>query len=661
MSHAQIWLSNEDIYDEAEEYLSAEEYIEALPLYLLLEKKEIINANVYQKIGQCYLNIRGRKKKSIPYLEMAAGNVSSQYVNEFSETRAPLEALMRLGIAYRIEGELDKSISSFNILKDSIRDSNPDMLTLIDIQLNRCKNARLLGAFPGEPRTERLPSRINNQNSNYNPVLVKHDSLLYYMEELPFYDALMRVELDEGKWGMPENITPQIGSDGDHILVGSDSEGQQLFLYIYEPMRMGEIYSTKYTADGWEAMKPLNENINTPYNETHASISIDGKTLYFTSNRPGGYGGLDIYKSILRDDSLGWGPAINLGPIVNTPFNELTPIINSDDNILYFSSQGHLNMGGYDVFHSLKRDEKRWRQAINMGSPISTTDDDLFYYPLESTVSGLMSRLEEPDAWGYDIYRYNSMVFANSPRFIVKGDIIGVDSTNYTQYQVNIIDSTSGQQVYSTPPQPDGHYEVVLPAGIYNVLVVGPGEETRKQNVSVDESSDEITIVPPVDFGEEKQSVPIPVPLLAVAESIDTMWLEPIRFSFDVHSIPGEYHQMLNQLVDLMLDYPELGLLIEGNTDALGPESYNQVLSVQRARSVADFLSGANVNETRIKIVGNGESKPVAINSNSDGSDSFKGRSYNRRVVIIPLTKIDELIFLQKEIVPESLQIKSFD
>ena len=180
---AQIWLSNKDIYDEAEEYLNADEYTEALPLYLLLEKKEIFNANIAYKIGQCYLNLRGKKDQSVSYLEYAAAHASSEYMNSFDETRAPLKAILLLGVAYRIDNQLEKSIHAFNVIKDSISDIDPEFVAVIDMHIKRCENARLLNAFPGEPRTERLPDQINTAFSNYNPILIDHDSVLYYMEE----------------------------------------------------------------------------------------------------------------------------------------------------------------------------------------------------------------------------------------------------------------------------------------------------------------------------------------------------------------------------------------------------------------------------------------------------------------------------------------------
>lgn len=650
---AQIWLSNEDIYNEAEEYLDAEEHIEALPLYILLEKKEIINANIYYKIGMCYLNLRGKKTKAIPYLEYAAANTTSAYQNTFEETKAPLKALLLLGVAYRINNQPKKAIETFNILKDSIESTDLEFESVIDMHIQRCENAMLLGAFPGEPRTERLPSRINNEFSNFNPVLVNHDSLLFYMNELPFYDAFMEVSMEDGEWGMPNNITPAIGSDGDHILVGSTNDGNQIFLYIYEAMMAGQIYTCKRTEKGWTDLEPLNENINTPYHETHASISADGKTLYFTSNRPGGQGGMDIYKSVL-DDNGQWGKAINLGPVINTPYNEETPIINQDDNILYFSSQGHLNMGGYDVFHSLKRGDDGWREPINMGSPVSTTDDDLFYYPLESTVSGLMSRLEEPYTNAYDIFRYNSMVFANTPRFTVRGKTALTDSANCEEYEVTLTNPETGEEYYSTQSQPDGSYELMVPAGTYSILVEDCFGNTDESVITVADS-DEMPVILLAGVEESAEETTPIIPPVPVAIPVDTLLLKHILFAFDSYKIQPGYIEYLTKLSNILKANPSLVIQIEGYTDAVGKASYNLILSKKRAQMVADYLSANEVVGDQVKIVARGEEKPIAINNNSDGSDNPKGRKYNRRVEIIPISEVPNLIVISRLDIPEDL------
>ncbi len=651
-AEAQIYLSDKDIYDDAEEYRDAEEFVEALPLYLLLEKKDLLNANISYKIGQCYLNIRGKKDKAIPYLESAVKNVSSDFDESFYETRAPLKALLLLGVAYRIDNRPQKAISVFNILKDSIRETDPEFLSVVDMHIKFCENAILLNAFPGEPRKEKLPSQINDEYSNYNPVLVNNDSILYYMEELKFYDALMRSENRGGNWSTPENLTPSIGSDGDHILVGASADGTTLLLYYYEALKAGEIYSTDYREGKWTPMKPLNDNINTQYHETHASFSPDGSTLYFTSNRPGGYGGLDIYKSDLND-SGDWGPAVNLGPVINTPYNEETPIMNADDELLYFSSQGHLSMGGYDIFYALKLDDNKWHQPINMGAPVCTTDDDLFYFPLEENVSGLMSRLEPPLNTGYDIYRYHSMVFANSPRFNVSGKIENVDSANYSEYNIAVIDLRKGDTLVKSGIKPDGKYDLLLPAGTFAVVANNNDGELLKSQLNIGDNSPESITLAAVS--EKTKAVSLKEPPVVVN---DTLILKTILFAFDNSDVSPENKGFINEVAEFMTRHPEIMVTLEGYADALGAEMYNQILSEKRAQSVAQVLEQAKVNKSRIKIVGFGENNPVAKNTNSDGSDNPAGRAYNRRVIIVPATTDKAITIIQLNEIPDNLRMK---
>ena len=646
---AQIWLSNKDIYEEAEEYLNAEEFVEALPLYLLLEKKEVFNANIAYRIGQCYLNIRGKKDQAIPYLEFAAKNASSVWVNTFEETHSPLKSLLLLGVAYRIDNQLKKSIKTFNILKDSIQNTDPEFLSVVEMHMKRCENARLLNAFPGEPRTERLPDQINTAFSNYNPVLVDHDSVLYYMEELKFYDAIMRVEYINGKWQMPKNITPAVGSDGDHIIVSASPDGETLFLYFYEALKAGEIYVTHFIDGNWTKIQPLNSNINTVFHETYASISSDGKTLYFTSNREGGFGGMDIYKSVWDSIANDWAPAVNLGAMINTPYDEESPIINTDNEILYFSSQGHLNMGGFDIFYALKKNDNEWYMPVNMGAPICTTDDDLFYYPLEEHVSGLMSRLDHP-ATAYDIYRYNSMVFANSPRFTVRGRADNIDTANYSDYLIAIVNSSNSDTVQYIQIEPNGDYEAILPAGDFEILVLSNDELLSSTEISLNENSPDITLLKSQTIEEE-----VPAPMAIV--KTDTVWIQNILFPFDNYSLTTGYRIFLDSMVVLMDKNPDLKFTIEGHTDALGQAAYNQKLSIKRAETVSTYLISFNISPERISVQGCGEEKPVAINTNADGTDNSQGRKFNRRVVLVPDSEIEGIVFLYKDNVPEELKI----
>ena len=150
-------------------------------------------------------------------------------------------------------------------------------------------------------------------------------------------------------------------------------------------------------------MEPLDENINSKWNEVHASITADGKRLYFASDRKGGVGGYDIWYSDLQPNGK-WGKSVNMGPTINTKLDEDTPFASEDGKVLFFASQGHENMGGYDIFYSIK-DGNQWSKAINLGYPINTTLDDKFYFPLGDGTTGYMAKRLTGGLGLQDIYR----------------------------------------------------------------------------------------------------------------------------------------------------------------------------------------------------------------------------------------------------------------
>jgi outer membrane protein OmpA-like peptidoglycan-associated protein len=653
---AQIWLSNDDIYKEAEEFLNAEDYEEALPLFLLLDKKDYKTANVYYKIGLCYLNTRGKKEKAIPYLESAIANTSSVYSNTLQETKAPLKALLMLGVAYRINNEPNKAIEVFEILKDSIDISNTEMQTLIDLHIKRCENAIVLKSFSGKAFKDKLPEIINDEFPNYNPVLTDHETLLYYMEGLKFYDAIMRSRFIDGQWQAPENITPELGCDGDYYLVGASADGNKLFLNFFESLRSDEIFMVEKTETGWSALKKLNDNINTKFDEKNASLSSDGKTLYFTSNRPGGFGGQDIYLSKLNEKN-DWGPAINLGPSINTPYNEESPFISYSDSILYFSSQGHLNIGGYDVFYSKRNGENEWNQPINMGSPVSTPDDDLFYFPMENGLHGLMSRLEDSSNSSYDIYRYKYIAFPNTPRYRLRGNINDTSGMGYDDYLVLVMDSVSHDTIQRVHPDKTGEYSLLLPDGKFSILLSKDDIIISKADISLNNEFTE-TIEIPIQRFQPLMALVQQQPQTIIKEFTDTLILQDILFEFNNFSIQPQYNDYLIKVTSLLSTDPSFHVKIIGYADAIGSDKYNMELSKKRAQSIAKYLTNLKVNSIQIETIGKGESEPVAINSNPDGTDNPEGRKFNRRVVLVPVNLSPKTVVIEKSVIPDELRQK---
>ena len=464
---------NKQVFLEAESYFHFEEYNEALPSYLRLIKEFPDNANLNYKTGICYLNIPYEKEKSIEYLEKAKSNITEKYKdNSFKEEAAPPDVYFYLGNAYRVNNKLEKALENYYKFKD-ILDPSVYKEELVDEQITAVLNAKKLKADPVDIDITNLGEKINTRFAQRNPVISADGNKLIYVEKLQFYDAVFFAEKKNGEWQYPRNLIPEFGVDGDAYPTSLSHDGTELYLYRNEGF-LGEIYVSHYRNGTWSSLKKLGENINTKYWESHACIAPDGKTLYFTSNRKGGYGDLDIYKSFRNEDGT-WGPAVNLGPTINTAYNEETPFITDDGKTLYFSSYGHFNMGGYDVFYSGLFDDGTWSVPLNAGYPINTTDDDIFFKPYKNGTFAYVSRFEPENTFGQnDIYLITIYSGTNPRKFIINGIVrlegkVGpVPST----VKIQVFEKGSLSSLFESRVRPvTDTFTLNLPAGKYTLKI----------------------------------------------------------------------------------------------------------------------------------------------------------------------------------------------
>jgi hypothetical protein len=371
-----------NIFAQAESYFLYEEYELANPLYILLDTPD--NLNIKYKIGTCYLNIQGEKVKAIPYLEEAVKNASYDSKTEsFTEKKAPLDAYFSLAKAYMINNELEKGLNTLQTFNNLSRGSEikgaMKNLEFVDQQIQACKNAIKFEETPVVFSKRLLGGGFSQGSINENPAVSFDGNSIVYTERRGMVNAILYSRKERGVWQSPIDITAMIKAGEDCSSCSLNKDGSELFLYKNDGYD-GNIYSSTLINGTWTPIKKLNKNIPPKFYESHASISSDGKKLYFTSNRDGGAGGLDIYVSE-KDASGDWGPAVNLGNTINTPYNEDTPFITDNDSVLYFSSEGHNSMGGFDNFKSV-RQGTAWKTPSNLGFPINSTDDDKFFQPL---------------------------------------------------------------------------------------------------------------------------------------------------------------------------------------------------------------------------------------------------------------------------------------
>jgi hypothetical protein len=483
---AQSNIEMKKIFAEAESCNLFEEYELANPLYLLLDSPE--NFNIQYKIGTCYLNIPGEKEKAIPYLESAIKH--SNYdakINSFKEKRAPLDAYFFLAKAYMINNELDKALSTFNKFKTLAQETEKKggmkNLAYIDQQIQACNNAISNQEAPFRISKKRLGPEFSQGSINENPAVSFDGNTIVYTERRGILNAIMFSKKIRGKWQSPVEITSQLKAGDDCSSCSLNRDGTILFLYKTDNFD-GNIYSADYVNGVWTPIKKLNKNVNTKYYESHASVSANGNKLYFTSNRNGGQGGLDIYLSE-KDASGDWGPAINLGSTVNTKYNEDTPFITINDSLLYFSSEGHKGMGGYDIFRS-SGTGSTWKSPENLGFPINSTDDDRFFQPFNNDENGFYSITT--DYKKKEIFyitltnpRLNRM-YELSGKYSLKDTVVTYDEKN----AIYLTDKVTGDTLDTGYPDKfTGQYNFIVAPGKFRLLYTGPGYYPQRIDTTI--------------------------------------------------------------------------------------------------------------------------------------------------------------------------------
>jgi tetratricopeptide (TPR) repeat protein len=482
---SQSRLQNRKKFVEAESWILFEDYKEALPLYQQLVNAYPQNYNFKYRTGQCYLNIPGEKDKAIGFLEEAVKNINPEYkAGKFREKGAPHDALFYLGNAYMINYKLDKAIESFNLLRQTMDDNVYDT-SIVSFQIQSCHTAKELMDSPIFMKEQNLGEPINENFSEFSPVVSDDETMMVFSRSFQFYDAILFSDKVDGRWTTPLNMNELLKVDRDFYPSSVARDGKTLYLYSslgYD----GNIYITRFNNDIWSPPVMLNNNINTKYWESHATVTHDDKKLFFTSNRRGGYGGLDIYFAC-RDSTGDWGTPVNMGPVINTRYNENTPFLSSDEKTLFFSSRGHLNMGGYDIFYTTLLDNVEWSAPVNAGYPMNSTDDDLFYKPVYDGFVGYLARYDPDGAGGQDIYRIEIFNDKHPRKFFITGNAKVADNAGNQYESVGIKaipEKKTEKEIVAFSDPETGDFAFVAPHGKYEIIYEAKNSEKIVKNYS---------------------------------------------------------------------------------------------------------------------------------------------------------------------------------
>ncbi|MCB0396058.1 MAG: PD40 domain-containing protein [Flavobacteriales bacterium] len=645
-------------FDKAEAFIEYGDYQQALPLYEKVLETDPENANFNYLVGMCYLMSPSDQDKSIPHFRKAVQSTTSRYkVGSFKEGRAPDDAYYYMAYSLHLGYELDSALFYYEKFKPLIEELVPDLLPEVDRQEKMCRNAKRLLEDPIKIQIKNLGSTINTSYPEYGPVISADEEVMIFTSlregstgglltnDGYFYEDIYVSRKENGTWSAPIGIGAPINTSGHEATLSISADGQRLYIYKgdYED---GNIYVSQLTGENWSAPEKLGPTVSTPYTETHASLSPDGSRLYFTSDRPGGYGGLDIYM-VKKLPNGQWGMAQNLGPLVNSKYDEDGPSIHADGTTLYFSSNSERSMGGFDVFYTTLNEDETWSEPVNMGYPLNTTNDDLFFVMMPSGKRAYYSSAAEDSYGDRDIYMINFAENEEVGLTVMKGTLqIGENGEVPEDAKITVKDHVTGEVlgIYK-PNKKTGKYLFILPPGNnYTITFEAQGYLTHAENL----------FVPPNSTYKEVNK-PIRLSNMEIKDKIE---LKNLYFEYNSAKLTKDSEKELNKLYRFLKKNPTLVISVQGHTDNKGSDAANMTLSQKRTESVKKYLEEKGILGARIRAQGYGSTRPIAINNNPDGTDNPDGRALNRRIEIIIIGGESEFNVVKIDEVPENLKIK---
>jgi outer membrane protein OmpA-like peptidoglycan-associated protein len=373
-----------------------------------------------------------------------------------------------------------------------------------------------------------------------------------------------------------------------------------------------DLYKVQRTPWGWSKPKNLGQRINSDYWDSAPSIAPDGNSIYFASNRPEGYGGIDIYVAYKNEKGY-WEDAINLGPTINTKGDDQTPFIHADNQSLYFSSNGHPGFGGADFYVSRKKIDGSWTTPLNLGYPINTYDNEGSIAVSSNGVSAYIASDRADSRGELDIYK---ITLAENTRahktWYIKGEIIDAKSKKTIAAEVNIVDPASGYPLLEMQVDSMGKFLLALPYFDSLGLKI------------MSKDHDYITSILPIDSVKSMAGKTFNFELTPI-EKVFTKIFNQVYFESSSAKLQSISRVELDALATYLTNTKHATILIEGHTDNTGSVVQNNLLSLQRAESIMQYLVSKGVAFNRIQAKGLGSSMPIADNTTA------AGRAKNRR------------------------------
>ena len=620
-------------------------YTLALPHYLAAQEFNPNNAELNVKIGDCYLH-SGTKALALSYLERA------QKLAPANDARTHYQ----LGQALHINAKWVAAIKEYQLSAPTGSGKGADgefAITSDDLarRVRECRNGQELQKHPVRVFVDNAGPEVNSAYSDYGPLVSADEATMLFTSRRPaaagaakdpvggeYFEDIYQAAWQGKKWTAAASLGPPVNTKGHDATVALAPDGQRLILYVDD--EGGNLHESELRGSTWSKPADLGKRVNTKAHESSAAYSPDGRYVYFVSDKPeGGRGGHDIY----RVEVAGKKPAENLGSVINTSYGEEAVFVMPDGKTMYFSSEGHNSMGGYDIFKSVYKDGK-WSEPENLGWPINTPDDDVFFVTSASGRHGYYSSARAGGLGGKDIYRITFLgpekppvlseenqllasrlapitqtvlappvAVATAQVTILKGTVTDDLTKLPVEALIDLIDNKTGQSIATFHSNAtSGRYLVSLPSGTnYGIVVRQEGYLFHSENFDL-----------PADAAYAEVTKDIPLKKLEVGVVIV---LSNIFFDTGKATLRPESTAELERLQKLLTDQPTLKLEMAGHTDNVGKPAANQDLSQRRAQAVVTYLTQHGIAPDRLAAAGYGDTRPVSSN------DTKLGRQLNRR------------------------------
>ncbi|WP_289053046.1 hypothetical protein [Carboxylicivirga marina] len=474
-----------------ENLMQADDYLKASDLIDKLQKKYPESSYLYLLEGICLLNIDGKTKEAIQPLLLA----QEHYGLYSKKNNNAIEANYYLGLAYHLNYQFEDALDLFTQLQDTIPAKRESIHKQLKQQIDYCENAISLKQHPVDFRITNLGQAINSEYDEHSPIISGDENLLMFTSNkqghskqgkstILYPEDIYSSKWRDGAWLPATNVGNSINTSGYDATCSLSSDGKTMILYRNNGN--GDLYISKLSNDKWGKPVKLPKPINSPHEESHACLSIDGNSIVFTSDRPGCVGNKDIYMAHKLPNG-DWGKVTLLNEKVNTPFNEESPFLSHDGQTIFFASEGHNSMGGFDIFMSEKDINGQWQEAINIGYPINTPGDDLFYIP---TFDGQRVYFASERSGGYgrsDIYIIEFPESDERSLAVVSGFLFTESGLPSDSSTISIMNKVSGELVGAYKPQThSGKYTMILSTGVQYIMTIEtPGKVSISKEVII--------------------------------------------------------------------------------------------------------------------------------------------------------------------------------